>query len=607
MTSHLQNQWQAWRERFRALKNIPPVLRLVWHSSPGLTLAGCSLRVFNALVPVAMLWVSKMIIDVVVAGLKSPDRIPEQIWLLLGAEFLLAAAGTISGRAIDYCDARLADEFSREVSLRIMDHAARLDLACFEDPVFYDKLERARVQATDRIAMLNGMGRLLQQAITLTSLSAAVISFSPPLFLLLVLCVVPAFLGESHFAFLGYSLAYSLTPVRRELDYLRVIGTSKESAKEMKVFGLAPYLRERFCILTGDLIRRNRELTTRRLKWGSALALVGSLGYYAAYAFVVYQTLKGRLSIGQLTFLAGALAGSSSHIQMIFSTFSSIADQSLFLTDLMHFFAVKPRIACRADALPAPRPIRDGFEFRKVSFHYPGSERLVLNNLDFRIEAGQRIALVGENGQGKTTFVKLLTRLYEPSAGAILLDGVDLREYDIADLQRQIGVIFQDFMRYDLPARENIGVGRIENLSDLRSIREAARKSGADEIVARLPHGFDQMLGRRFEGGVDLSGGEWQKFALARAYLRDAQVLILDEPTASLDAAAEYEVFRRFAELTQGRLAILISHRFSTVRMCDRIVVLEKGVIREEGTHQELLATGGSYARLFQLQAANYR
>lgn len=607
MTSHLQNQWQAWRERFRALKNIPPVLRLVWHSSPGLTLAGCSLRVFNALVPVAMLWVSKMIIDVVVAGLKSPDRIPEQIWLLLGAEFLLAAAGTISGRAIDYCDARLADEFSREVSLRIMDHAARLDLACFEDPVFYDKLERARVQATDRIAMLNGMGRLLQQAITLTSLSAAVISFSPPLFLLLVLCVVPAFLGESHFAFLGYSLAYSLTPVRRELDYLRVIGTSKESAKEMKVFGLAPYLRERFCILTGDLIRRNRELTTRRLKWGSALALVGSLGYYAAYAFVVYQTLRGRLSIGQLTFLAGALAGSSSHIQMIFSTFSSIADQSLFLTDLMHFFAVKPRIACRADALPAPRPIRNGFEFRKVSFHYPGSERLVLNNLDFRIEAGQRIALVGENGQGKTTFVKLLTRLYEPSAGAILLDGVDLREYDITDLQRQIGVIFQDFMRYDLPARENIGVGRIENLSDLRSIREAARKSGADEIVARLPHGFDQMLGRRFEGGVDLSGGEWQKFALARAYLRDAQVLILDEPTASLDAAAEYEVFRRFAELTQGRLAILISHRFSTVRMCDRIVVLEKGVIREEGTHQELLATGGSYARLFQLQAANYR
>jgi len=607
MTSHLHNQWQAWHERFRALKNIPPVLRLVWNSSPWLTVAGTGLRVMSALIPVAMLWVSKIIIDIVVAGLRSPGHIPEQIWLLLGLEFLLAGLGTISGRAIDYCDARLADEFSREVSLRIMQHAAQLDLTCFEDPVFYDKLERARVQATDRIAMLNGMGRLLQQAITLTSLSAAVIAFSPLLFLLLVLCVVPAFLGESHFAFLGYSLAHRLTPLRRELDYLRVIGTSKESAKEMKVFGLAPHLQQRFANLTGELIRQNRELTTRRLKWGSVLAMVGSLGYYTAYAFVVYQALKGQLSVGQLTFMAGALAGSSSHIQMIFSTFSSIADQSLFLTDLMHFFAMKPRIESRPDALPAPRPIRDGFEFRGVSFHYPGVERLVLNDLDFRIEAGQRIALVGENGQGKTTFVKLLTRLYEPSSGVILLDGVDLREYDISDLQKQVGVIFQDFMRYDLTARENIGVGRIEELSDQRRIREAAHKSRADEIVARLPHGFDQMLGRRFEGGVDLSGGEWQKFALARAYLRDAQVLVLDEPTASLDAAAEYEVFRRFAELTQSRTAILISHRFSTVRMCDRIVVLENGVIREEGTHQELLATGGSYARLFQLQAANYR
>jgi ATP-binding cassette subfamily B protein len=331
------------------------------------------------------------------------------------------------------------------------------------------------------------------------------------------------------------------------------------------------------------------------------------MGYYTAYAFVVYQALKGQLTVGQLTFLAGALAGSSSHIQMIFSTFSSIADQSLFLTDLMHFFAMKPRIESGPHALPAPRPIRDGFEFRSVSFHYPGSARMVLSNLDFRIGAGERIALVGENGQGKTTFVKLLTRLYEPSSGAILLDGVDLREYDISDLQKQIGVIFQDFVRYDLTAKENIGVGRIEELSDQWRIREAARKSRADEIVARLPHGFDQMLGRRFEGGVDLSGGEWQKFALARAYLRDAQVLVLDEPTAALDAAAEYEVFRRFAELTQGRTAILISHRFSTVRMCHRIVVLENGVIREEGTHQELLATGGSYARLFELQAANYR
>ena len=393
---------------------------------------------------------------------QDPGPFPQHLLYLLAAEFALAGLGTVLGRLIDYCDARLADQFSREVSLRIMAHAARLDLASFEDPAFYDKLERARVQATDRIGMLNAIGRLIQQGITLVSLSAAVILFSPLLFALLVACVVPAFIGESHFAFLGYSLAHSLTPARRELDYLRVLGTSKESAKEMKMFGLAPHLRERFAAITDDLIARNMRLARRRLRGGSLLALVSSAGYYGAYAWIVIRAVEGHLTVGELTFLAGALAGSSSHIQMIFSTFSSIADQALFLTDLLEFFAVKPRIGSRPDALPAPRPIRDGFEFRNVSFHYPGSGRLILNNLDFRLEPGERVALVGENGQGKTTFVKLLARLYDPTSGAILLDGVDLRDYRLEDLQREIGVIFQDFMRYDMTARENIGVGRIE-------------------------------------------------------------------------------------------------------------------------------------------------
>lgn len=607
MRSHFQVQLRAWHDRLVALKNIPPVLRLVWESGPGIVAAGVTMRVISALIPVTMLWVSKLIIDTVVNSARSPGSVPQGIWILLGLEFLLAGAGAFLGRAIDYCDGRLADQFSREVSLRIMTHAARLDLASFEDPVFYDKLERARVQATDRISMLNAMGRLIQQSVTLVSLSAGVIMFSPPLFLLLVACVVPAFIGESHFAFLGYSLAYSLTPVRRELDYLRVLGTSKESAKELKIFGLGGHLRERFAALTDQLIERNRRLARKRLKWGTLLAILGSIGYYGAYAFLVYRTLQGRLTVGDLTFLAGALAGSSSHIQMIFSTFSSIADQALFLTDLLRFFAMQPKICTRPGALPAPRPIREGFEFRNVSFHYPGSRRLVLNNLNLRIEAGERIALVGENGQGKTTLVKLLSRLYEPSSGVILLDGVDLRDYSVEDLHKEIGIIFQDFMRYDLTARENIGVGRIEEVGNDPLLRAAARKSRADEILARLPHDLEQMLGRRFEGGVDLSGGEWQKFALARAYLRGAQVLILDEPTAALDAAAEYEVFRRFAELTDGRTVLLISHRFSTVRMSDRIVVLENGAIREQGTHHQLIARGGRYARLFELQAANYR
>jgi ATP-binding cassette subfamily B protein len=607
MKAHIKAQIKAWRDRLAALRNVPPVLRILWASAPLITATSILLRVVTALIPVSALWVTKLIIDAVVATVKSPGHMPPGIWWLLGAEFLLAGLGTVLGRAIDYCDGRLADHFSREVSLRILDHAARLDLASFEDPVFYDKLERARVQATDRIGMLNALGRLMQQTIVLVSLSAGILAFSPWLYLLLVACVVPAFIGESHFAFLGYALAYSLTPIRRELDYLRVLGTSKESAKEFKIFGLHGHIRQRFVSLTDSLIGRNRGLAKKRLRSGSLLAILGSAGYYVANAFLVWRTLQGRLSVGDLTFLAGALAGSSGQIQMLFSTFTGIADQALFLADLIEFFRVQPRIHSRPDAIPAPRPIRQGFEFRGVSFRYPGSERLILGELNFRIEPGERVALVGENGQGKTTLVKLMTRLYDPTEGAILLDGVDLREYRIEDVHREIAVIFQDFMRYDLTARENIAAGQIELLHQDARLRSAARKSRADSILARLPQDLDQMLGRRFEGGVDLSGGEWQKIALARAYLREAQVLILDEPTAALDAEAEYEVFRRFSELTEGRMALLISHRFSTVRMADRIVVLEGGVIREQGTHRQLIDRRGRYARLFELQAANYR
>ena len=597
----------AWRDRLAALKNIPPVLRLVWEAAPSVVGAGLALRIATALLPLAALTVSKWIIDLVVASVKYHSAVPAQIWFLLAAEFLLAALGNILGRAIDYTDARLADEFTREVSVRVMEHATRLDIAAFEDPVFHDKLERARVQATDRIGMLNAMGRLLLQSITLISLSIGVIVYSPWLFVLLVICVIPAFAGESHFAFLGYSLAHSLTGIRRELDYLRVLGSSKESAKEVKMFALGDHLRNRYVTLTDEVIRKNRALTRRRLWWGSALAIIGSLGYYASFAYLVWRTMLGEISVGTLTFLAGAIAGSSSQLQAVFSLFSSISDQALFLTDLVDFLSVEPTIRSKAHAVPAPRPIRAGFEFRDVSFRYPGCARLVLNGLNLRIHPGEHLALVGENGQGKTTLVKLMARLYDPSAGEILLDGVDLRDYRVEDLHHEIGIIFQDFVRYDMAARLNIGVGRIAEVQHNDALWRAAKKSRADGLLARFPEGLDQMLGRRFEGGVDLSGGEWQKMALARAYLRDAQVLILDEPTASLDAVAEYEVFLRFADLALGKTAVLISHRFSTVRMADRIVVLEDGKIHEEGTHDQLVKTGGQYARLFELQAASYR
>ena len=595
----------TWSQRLRALRNIPPLLTIVWNSGPGVVSGSAFCRIVAALIPLSMLAVSKRILDGVQAHFAGRP-LPANFWYLVAAEFALALIGALIGRGTGYFDALLSDRFTRHVSIKVMEHASRLDLASYEDPVFYDKLERARVQATDRIAMVQALGTVAQQTIAAVSLSIGIVWFSPWLLVVLILAVVPAFLGESHFAFEGYSLNISQTPVRRQLDYLRTLGASKESAKELKLFDLSGYLSGEYARLSNHIYDQNVRLARRRLVAGALLSLLSTAAYYGAYAYVIYRTVTGALSWGSLQFLAGALAGASTNIQAIFSTFSSIADQSLFLTDLVEFLRVEPRIASKAGALPAPRPIREGFRFDRVSFSYPGSTRLVLDRLDFAIEPGERIALIGENGQGKTTLVKLLARLYDPTDGRILLDGVDLREYSVEDLHCQIGVIFQDFVRYEMTARANIAAGRIDSAAE-HSIVDAACKSRADQVVGRLPRGYEQLLGRRFEGGVDLSGGEWQKLALARAYLRDAQILILDEPTASLDARSEYEIFQRFAELTQGRMALLISHRFSTVRMADRIVVLEDGRIAEEGSHQQLVALGGRYSGMFELQASSYR
>ncbi len=522
-------------------------------------------------------------------------------------EFALAVSSSVLTRVLDYLDSLLTDKYTRHVSIEVMRHAAALDLTAYENPVFYDRLERARVQATDRLGMIQSIGRLLQQVVTAVSLSISIAFFSPWLLLILVVGVVPAFLGESHFAFLGYAKNFRQTPTRRQLDYLRILAGSKEAAKELKLFGLSGFLAERFTRLSDEIYRENVDLSGRRLRAGALLSLLGTLGYYAAYAWVIWRTLIGAISIGTLYFLAGAILQASSNIQQIFSTASSIADQALFLTDLLSFFEMKPAIRSKSNALPAPHPIMRGFEFRNVSFSYPGTTRPVIDRLNFTLSPRERVALIGENGEGKTTIVKLLTRLYDPTAGQILLDGVDLREYNLEDLYREIGVIFQDFMHYEMTARENIAVGRIEDLTADHLILDAAQKSMADAVVAKLPGAYDQMLGRRFLEGVDLSGGEWQKLALARAYLRDAQLLILDEPTAALDARSEFEVFSRFAELTEGKMALFISHRFSTVRMADRIVVLADGRIVEDGDHRQLMALGGRYSEMFELQAASYR
>jgi len=599
--------WGSWSERLTALRNVPPVLRIVWQSGPLVVAFGLFFRLVSSLIPLAALWITKLIIDGIVQAVSTHQPVKPVLWWLVAAEFAIAIFGSTLGRIIDYLDALLADKYTRHISIQVMKHSAELDLIAYEDPVFYDRLERARVQATDRLGMIQSIGRLVQQVITAASLSISILLFSPWLLLLLIAGILPAFLGESHFAFLGYAKNFSQTPIRRELDYLRVLGGSREAAKELKLFGLKDFLIARFTRLSDRIYRENVDLARRRLIAGSLLSTIGTIGYYSAYVYVIWRTVTGALTIGELTFLTGAIVQASSNIQQIFSTLSSIADQALFLTDLLAFFEMQPTIRSKANALPAPRPIVHGFEFRNVSFRYPGTSRLVLDGLDLHLRAGERVALIGENGEGKTTLVKLMTRLYDPVEGQVLLDGVDLREYDLEDLYREIGVIFQDFMRYEMTARENIAVGRIGEINDLPLLQAAADKSMANEVIERLPRDYEQMLGRRFESGVDLSGGEWQKIALARAYLRDAQVLILDEPTAALDARSEFEVFQRFAELTAGKSALFISHRFSTVRMADRIIVLHNGRIAEDGDHHNLLNLGGRYAGMFEMQAASYR
>ena len=565
------------------------------------------LRFIAALFPLATLWVSKLIIDLVVRAIRHQAVDRSMIWKLLILELVLALAADTTGRFISLVDSLLGDRFTNHVSIKLMEHANSLDLVSFEDPVFYDKMERARRQTTARLGMLGSLAGMAQQFITLLSMISAVVLFSPWLLLLLLAATIPVFFGETRFAMLNYSMLYRYTPERRELDYLRWLGASNESAKEVKIFGLGTYLVERARKLFERFYAENKHLAIHRAIHGTLLNVLPTGAYYAAYALILVKALAGALTVGDLTLMAGAFSRSRTIMESLVSGLAGVSEQALFIKDLFDFFQTNPTIASKPDALPAPRPIRSGFEFRNVSFAYPGSEHRVLSEVNFRFYPQERIALVGENGAGKTTLVKLLARLYDPTEGSILLDGVDLRDYSVDELRHEIGVIFQDYMRYDMLASENIGFGRIDELQNQERVTRSAEKSLAAGVVAKLPRTYQQMLGRRFEGGLDLSTGQWQKVGLARAYMRDAQILILDEPTASLDARAEFEVYQRFVDLTAGKMAVLISHRFSTVRMADRILVLEQGRIVEQGSHYQLVQLGGKYAELFELQAAGYR
>ena len=599
------------KERLGALRNLPEFFSLIWSCNNWLAALNILLRVIRASLPLAMLYVGKLIIDeivrisVIASGpAVDPDMSIVTIYVLI--ELGLAVFSDLLGRGIALLDSLLGDLVSHEISLRLMHQSARLDLECFEDSDFYDKLERARRQASSRILLMSQVLTQLQDSITVFFLAAALITFNAWLLLLLAITLIPAFLGETHFNSQSYSLMYGWTQERRELDYLRFAGASDETAKEVKIFGLSDFFGSRYKKLAGEYYRANRDLSARRAAWGGLLSMVGSLGYYTAYAVIIYRTVYGELSLGDLTFLSGSFLRLRSLMESILIRFSSIADSALYLRDLFDFLEMEPRIISIDNSLPFPVTIRKGFTFENVGFRYPQMKQWVLRDVSFTLHPGEKLALVGENGAGKTTLVKLLTRLYDPVEGRIMLDGHDLRKYNLDGLRDAVGVIFQDYVKYHLTATENIAVGLIDERNNETRIKEAARQSLADKVIENLPNGYQQMIGRWFKQGTNLSGGEWQKIAIARAYMRDAQLLILDEPTASLDARAENEVFRRFVELTFDKCAVLISHRFSTVRMADRIVVLHEGKLLEHGTHDELLAVGGRYSELFQMQAAGY-
>jgi len=595
------------KQRFSALGNLPAFFRQVWNTSPSLTVATGLIRLIRSAIPVSILYVGKLIIDLVVHISNDPSHDTTHLWELVMIEFALAILSDALGRATTLIDSLLGDLFSNYTSVKIMEHAATLDLEQFEDSAFYDKLERARQQTIGRTILLSQVLSQLQDLITMGFLAAGLIVFNPWLIVLLFVAVLPAFMGEAYFNDQTYSLSRRQTPERRELDYIRYIGASDETAKELKLFNLSGFLIDRFKHLSQTFFRDNKKLAVKRSLWGTAFSLFGTLGYYSAYVFIIYKAIQGRITIGDLTFLAGSFRQLRSLLDGILSRFTSVSQGAIYLKDYFDFFEIQPAIIPSEKALPFPHPVKQGFVFENVSFKYANADAWANHQLNFTLPVGEKLALVGENGAGKTTLVKLLARLYDPTEGRILLDGHDLREYNLAELRKNVGVIFQDYIRYQMTVSQNIAVGNIDEKDNRELIEQSAKKSLADRLVQRLAGKYDQALGKRFNQGVELSGGEWQKIALARAYMKDAQLLILDEPTSALDARAEYEVFQRFSELTRGKTAVLISHRFSTVRMADRILVLDKGELLEIGSHEELLNKRGRYAELFNLQAKGYQ
>jgi ATP-binding cassette subfamily B protein len=591
-------------------QSIVRVMGLVWATSPLLTVSLALATLLQSITPAAQVWLAGRLIDEVVAGIAAGGTDPHvhaiviiaviQLALLLSSSFL-QTVGNISQQL-------LQERLAIHVQLEIMRHAATLDLADFENAAYYDQLQQAQRESARRpVDMVSGVFGLGRSIVTFATMVALLLGLSPWIAAAALIAPIPAFISGSRYGWWGFQMMRRQSPVRRLMSYLTTLMTTDEYAKEVKLFTAGDYFIDRYERTASSYYEETRQLLVRRylagFGWGSLTTLASS----GTFLYVALLAVRGQVTLGALTVFTQAAAQVQGAFQGILGGVQGIYENGLYLSTLYDLLERQPKIQAPEHPAPIRHPFRQGIEFRNVTYRYPGRDVPALENVSFTIEPGQTVALVGRNGAGKSTIVKLLGRLYDPDEGQILIDGRDVREYDPVALRREFGVMFQDYAAYQLTAGENIGVGNVDHAEDRLAIASAATRGGADDVIAKLPEGYETTLGKQFEGGHQLSGGEWQKIALARGFMRDAQVLILDEPTAALDAQAEHDLFARIKELTSGKMALYISHRFSTVRMADRILFLENGRLIEQGTHDELMLLGGRYANLFDLQAASYR
>lgn len=599
------------RQFFGVFRFSRRALSLVWQTNPTLTVVMCTLTLVAGLLPASMAWVGQLIVDAVVAGIAEHQasgvvRTDEVFqWVALEAGLVVAMAAV--QRALAACTSLLRALLSHRVNVMILDKALTLDLRHFEDSEFYDKLTRARREASSRpLSLVNRTFNVGQNAISLTSYAVLLWQLSPWAVLVLVLAGLPSFVAEAKFSGDAFRLFQWRSPETRKRMYLETVLAREDYAKEVKLFGLGPRLLQRYREIFELVFAEDRALTIRRATWGFGLGLLGTAAFYGAYAWIAFEAVATAITLGQMTMYLLLFKQGQSAVGASLSSIGGMYEDNLYLSNLYAYLEQEVPTAS-GDALEGPTP-GDGIRFEGVSFTYPDADTPAVQDVSLHIEPGQALALVGENGSGKTTLIKLLTRLYTPSAGRILLDGLDLREWDEAALRKRVGVIFQDFARYQMLVGENVGAGDVDAFDDEPRWEEAAKQGMAASFIEEMPARYHTQLGRWFAEGREISGGQWQKIALSRAFMRsNADVLVLDEPTASMDAQAEAQVFEHVRSLSQDKMVVLISHRFSTVRMADHIVVLDHGRVSEHGSHEELLAKGGRYAVLFELQAAGYR